>query len=432
MLFSDHWGLFADFLWADIDVDSAMLGDAETISGRLSVEYLFPSNDTGRFFVNAGYGKLRADYDLSSLADFERDMASIGFGQRVKVGNRTNFRWELRYEQSTDDDEGLNGSTVEQGLLLAGFNFGPGGPPTDTDGDGVVDRKDDCPNTPRGARVDENGCPLDSDGDGVFDGIDQCANTPKDWPVDDKGCPADSDGDGVPDGEDACANTPRGAKVDSRGCPVDSDGDGVADGIDKCADTPRGAKVDARGCPKDSDGDGVADGLDRCPNTARGVTVDAQGCAVDSDGDGVPDGVDKCPDTPRGTSVDETGCPKAAPLFETPEQRTLVLEGVYFEVNKADLTPNSLGVLDRVAESLLAWPDVRVEIGGHTDSTGAAEYNKGLSDRRANSVRDYLIGRGVPADQLTAAGYGEEKPVSSNDTKAGRALNRRVELSRRD
>ncbi len=123
---------------------------------------------------------------------------------------------------------------------------------------------------------------------------------------------ADSDGDGVNDNLDKCPNTPKGVEVDSDGCPLDSDGDGVPDYLDKCPNTPKGTKVDKNGCPivveNDSDGDGVTDKLDKCPNTPKGVEVDSNGCPLDSDGDGVPDYLDKCPNTPKGFRVDKNGC----------------------------------------------------------------------------------------------------------------------------
>ncbi len=120
----------------------------------------------------------------------------------------------------------------------------------------------------------------------------------------------DSDGDGVVDRLDQCPDTPRGTNVDYKGCPVksDSDNDGVDDDRDRCPDTPRGVKVDSYGCPLDSDRDGVTDDKDRCPNTPRGVRVDAYGCPLDSDGDGVLNSDDKCPDTPKGAKVNASGC----------------------------------------------------------------------------------------------------------------------------
>jgi outer membrane protein OmpA-like peptidoglycan-associated protein len=214
----------------------------------------------------------------------------------------------------------------------------------------------------------------------------------------------------------------------------DSDGDGVTDARDRCPDTPQGARVDASGCPADSDGDGVYDGLDQCPGTPRGERVDSKGCPSDSDGDGVFDGQDRCPDTPRGTAVDDKGCPekaKAAPLFEG-SKKSLVLEGVNFETNSATLTPTSHATLDRVAESLNDSPDVRVEIAGHTDSMGSAAHNTQLSAARADSVKRYLVSRGVDGSRLSAKGYGENQPIADNATAAGRAKNRRVELNRID
>jgi OOP family OmpA-OmpF porin len=180
--------------------------------------------------------------------------------------------------------------------------------------------------------------------------------------------------------------------------------------------------VDRVGCPLDSDGDGVPDYLDKCPNTPRGVRVDREGCAVpvpsvsDSDGDGVPDNLDKCPDTPKGAKVDERGC-------------WAYLGAVLFEVNKADLRPQVFPALDNAVEVMMKNPDLKVEIQGHTDSTGPAAYNQALSERRARSVYDYLVERGVPSGRLIIKGYGLTRPAYPNTTKEGRAKNRRVEFA---
>ena len=194
------------------------------------------------------------------------------------------------------------------------------GCPLDTDGDGVPDYLDKCPQTPPEAysRINQDGCPIDTDGDGVPDYLDKCPDTPAEafGFIDLNGCPLDTDSDGIFDYKDKCANTPAGVKVDSVGCPLDTDGDGVADYKDKCPETPFAARtmVDSFGCPLDKDLDGVPDYLDLCPNTpveARAF-VDKNGCTLDTDGDGVPDYLDKCPDTPveaRGT-VDQNGCPR--------------------------------------------------------------------------------------------------------------------------
>jgi len=132
--------------------------------------------------------------------------------------------------------------------------------------------------------------------------------------------------------------------------------------------------------------------------------------------------------------VDANGCPierKAAPLFEE-NRKSLILGGVNFETDRAVLTSDSMGVLEKVAASLKDWPEVRVEIGGHTDSTGSDAHNLNLSQRRAEAVRSYLIDQGVDASRLTAKGYGEKKPIADNNAREGRAKNRRVELTRLD
>lgn len=424
-----NWGWFVDGLFTGVDT-AAGLGDADVLSARTGMDFLFNPGRDNRWFATFGIGWSDVDYGAGTGADdFQYSFASYGVGRRILVDGRMRFRWELRADRSFDDEGPFN-DTIVQVHALGTLQWGPGGAPADSDADGVNDRRDRCPGTPIGAIVDTEGCPLDGDGDGVFDGLDRCPDTPAGWPVDADGCAIDTDDDGVLDGEDDCPDTPRGATVDARGCPSDSDGDGVPDGLDACPDTPRGAVVDERGCPLDEDGDGVFDGLDRCPGTPAGVAVDATGCTLDSDGDGVRDDRDRCPGTPRGTAVDADGCPEAK-LFEE-GRRSLVLEGVTFELDSAVLTAGARERLDVVARSLLDWPSVRVEIGGHSDSTGSDRYNLQLSEKRAQSVRDYLISRGVPAEQLTATGYGESRPIADNDSKQGRAINRRVELTRLD
>ena len=177
--------------------------------------------------------------------------------------------------------------------------------------------------------------------------------------------------------------------------------------------------VVAAAVPIDSDGDGVTDDMDQCPGTPAGAIVDARGCELDSDGDGVVDRLDECPDTPQGVEVDEVGCPIIV---------VIELEGVKFRTNSADLLDGADEVLAAQAATLAANPDLLIEVAGHTDSDGDAGYNQQLSQRRAEAVRDYLVGEGVAAENITAVGYGESEPVASNDTAAGKAENRRVEL----
>lgn len=362
---------------------------------------------------------------------------------------------------TTGDEIGMTG----QAQLLVGVSyFMGGGPPRDTDADGVPDRRDGCANTPRGATVDARGCPQDTDRDGVFNGLDRCTDTPANTPVDANGCTRDADRDGIADNTDRCPNTPTGTPVDANGCPRDADGDSVSDNLDRCANTPRGTPVettgDRAGCPRDADGDGVLDPADRCPSTATGTPVDANGCPRDADSDGVHDGIDRCANTAAGTQVDATGCPVArdadtdgvidandrcpatpagrrvdangCPLAEMPAQvgQAMVLRNVTFASGTNRLTAASRPILDQIATAILATPNSRWEIGGHTDSRGSVAVNNRLSQRRAQAVVDYLITKGVSRDALVAVGYGPRNPIAPNTTLAGRAQNRRVEVKR--
>ncbi len=300
----------------------------------------------------------------------------------------------------------------------------------------------------------------DSDGDGILNNRDRCTGTPAGAQVDGRGCPADGDGDGVPNGVDRCPSSGSGALVDATGCGQDSDGDNIADGIDRCADTPTGVLVDAIGCPRDNDGDSIADGLDRCSDTPKGATVDALGCPGDEDGDGTLDGLDRCPRTPAGASVNAAGCAagqqgrqQPAPRVDTsavrPPQprpqpqpqpqpqpsgqamgggRPMVLEGVTFGTGSARLQASAYVVLDSIAKVLAANPSLRVEIGGHTDEGGTPADNMHLSNLRAEAVRNYLVAKGVPFQQMVARGYGSSMPRTPDTTPRGRATNRRVEI----
>jgi len=242
----------------------------------------------------------------------------------------------------------------------------------------------------------------------------------------------DSDGDGIRDKDDHCPDTPAGAVVNVAGCPEDSDNDGVFDGIDQCPDTPAGATVDAYGCPTDSDGDGVLDGLDKCPNTPIGAKVDVDGCPTDSDGDGVYDGIDQCPDTPAHLEVDEFGCPiiTSATEMELLDTGRISTSQIVFTLGSAELASTDNEVLDEIGETLSNWPELMIEIGGYTDSSGSEELNQKLSEQRAQGALDYLVAKypDIDPNQFTVVGYGESNPIADNSTREGRALNRRVEF----
>ncbi|HTS88554.1 MAG TPA: thrombospondin type 3 repeat-containing protein [Gemmatimonadales bacterium] len=271
----------------------------------------------------------------------------------------------------------------------------------------------------------------DSDGDGVYDRYDLCPNTPLGALVDKHGCPTDQDGDGVPDGIDRCPNTPPGAIVDAVGCPMDSDGDGVIDGLDKCPDTPKGALVDDVGCPIDSDQDGVPDGIDRCPLTPRGAVVDSMGCPIDTDGDGVPDGLDKCPNTPPGTPVDADGCPTGPGIAAVDTLATelhYTLPGTVWRLRSAKLEPESYPVLDSIVAVMEATPAATAEVNGYAQDRLVPIDNTRLSKERAEAVRDYLVKKGIEVSRITVFGRGSTVLVVPDTTEAARTTNRRVEI----
>lgn len=256
--------------------------------------------------------------------------------------------------------------------------------------------------------------PKDSDEDGVADEIDHCPDTPG---TDQFGCPVqDTDLDGIPDTEDGCPDLAGSAEMG--GCP-DSDGDGISDQEDQCPDI---AGVESlHGCPvPDSDGDGIPDSEDECPNLAGSS---ATGGCPDTDGDGVKDSEDECPKT-AGTNG--SGCPEVSEATKAILDEAL--KGVQFEPSKDQLKSSSFAVLDNLVTELKDNPTFSLQISGYSDSSGDDQRNLDLSKRRANTVKKYLIQKGIDETRLTADGYGEADPVASNDTPEGRAKNRRVEF----
>jgi outer membrane protein OmpA-like peptidoglycan-associated protein len=281
-----------------------------------------------------------------------------------------------------------------------------GGDKHDEDGDGVPDATDDCPERPEdqdGFR-DEDGCPeLDNDKDGVPDTRDQCGNESEDL-------------DGIQDDD---------------GCPdLDNDGDTLTDDIDECANAPedRDGFQDEDGCPDtDDDKDGLLDARDRCPHQPEDIDgfADEDGCPeLDNDGDEVSDVEDSCPTAPGPRAT--RGCPSAVRIDKA---QIRILQRIEFGMTRAEIDPASLGVLDQVRAALAANPQIkRVRIEGHTDNVGPAQANSSLSQRRAEAVMKYLIGKGLDPARLEAKGWGDERPLVKNDTAANRQMNRRVEF----
>lgn len=252
-------------------------------------------------------------------------------------------------------------------------------------------------------------CGIDTDGDGIIDKRDPCPTEPEDFDGDrdDDGCPeSDRDGDGLDDPVDSCPDEPEDMDgyLDEDGCPdPDNDGDGVRDDIDKCPMTPE-------------DDDGFQDD-DGCPDP-------------DNDGDGIMDPVDKCPNEPEDFDgdKDDDGCPDLYKKIVVTKTRIELKQKVFFKHNKSRIMSKSYELLDEVADVLSKNNALNVRIEGHTDSKASNRYNMKLSQRRANAVKKYLVGAGIEGARLIAKGFGEDVPIDTNDTKEGRARNRRVEF----
>ena len=289
----------------------------------------------------------------------------------------------------------------------------------DSDGDGIPDADDKCPNVPGPAET--NGCP-DTDHDGIIDKDDKCptvAGLPEF-----QGCP-DSDGDGIPDGEDDCPYEK--GTVELKGCP-DRDGDGIPDKADLCPDEKGPAST--FGCP-DRDGDGIADRDDACPD-AKGP-IQYGGCP-DTDNDGIPDNEDKCPTVP-GNAINH-GCPEppldTAKKAEIQKKLSYAAKNIFFETGMATVKPESMKDLDSAVAILKKYDSLKVSIDGHSDNEGDDKSNIELSGQRADAVKNYLIVHGINATRLTSQGFGPSRPIADNNTPEGRAKNRRVEIKIRD
>jgi OOP family OmpA-OmpF porin len=299
------------------------------------------------------------------------------------------------------------------------------------------------------ARLGWNGILIDrdKDGDGIFDRRDACVSQKEDFDgnLDDDGCPDfDNDNDNIPDSLDKCPNEPEDLDnvEDDDGCPdYDNDADMVPDSLDSCLNVAEDHDgfMDTDGCPDyDNDGDMVPDSLDRCPDIPEDIDGfdDKDGCPdIDNDQDGVPDSLDKCPDQigpPENGGCNILESAKAKPRGKEIRSGRVILGGVTFEPQKATIDPNSYIILDEVVSSLIDWPEVKIEIQGHTDRTGNKQEKISLTQARAETVRNYLVNRGISPHRLTAVGKGGGEPIADNTTAAGRAMNNRIEIWRTD
>jgi len=349
-----------------------------SIGGLIGSKWFDPSVHVGggyAFLGKASSGNVNGGLGLT-----------IWFSENIGLSLSSTYKYQFEdgQEELYSFERGNDISVPSHLQHMAGFTFRFGG--KDTDGDGVLDKYDECPELP--GLVELNGCP-DTDGDGIIDPEDDCpfeAGLPEH-----NGCP-DDDGDGVPNHQDACPD--EFGPAENNGCPWgDTDGDGVLDNVDKCPEEAGPAEND--GCPW-----------------------------PDTDGDGVPDHEDECPKIAGPAS--NNGCP------EVEEKHIKELNDygktILFNTGKSTFQEQSYAVLNEMARVMKQFPTAKFVVEGHTDSTGSDKINDPLSLDRAKAVQDYLISQGVKADRLSAEGFGSKRPIDTNKTAAGRANNRRTEV----
>jgi outer membrane protein OmpA-like peptidoglycan-associated protein len=316
------------------------------------------------------------------LGDASAGTINGGFGLTFWLSKQVGLTFTSTYKHSFDDTRVANVDVPTHMQHFAGLTFKFGA--KDTDGDGIYDRLDACPEV--AGPKEFNGCP-------------------------------DTDGDKIIDKDDACPDTAGLAQFN--GCP-DTDGDGVADKDDACPE--EAGLVALGGCP-DKDGDGIADKSDKCPEV-KGPKENG-GCPwPDRDGDKVLDKDDKCPDV-AGTVANQ-GCPEVTE--EAIKRLNDYAKTILFDTAKSSFQKQTYPVLEAITSILKEYPYSNFSIEGHTDSDGKDAANQKLSEDRAAAVKGYLVEHGIATSRLTSAGYGETKPIDSNKTKAGKANNRRVEV----
>ncbi|WP_222982320.1 OmpA family protein [Flagellimonas meishanensis] len=387
---SDHWNILPSVSYVGV---SKYIGDGFSVGARGSInrieklgdavaddlshyaidgtiKYNFLKNTTVDPFVEIGGGYTWVD-------NIGAGTANGGVGVNFWFSENIGLTLQTQYKHAFED------YLIRHFQHMAGISVRFGG--TDTDGDGIYDKDDACPEV---AGLEAfNGCP-DSDGDGIEDGKDDCPNEAGSKEL--NGCP-DADGDGIADKDDACPNEAGLAEL--AGCP-DADGDGVADKDDECPN--EAGPAENNGCPwPDSDGDSVLDKDDQCPQVA-------------------------------GT-VANNGCPEVTE--EVQKQLNDYARTILFDTGKATIKAESTSVMVDIIQILNEYPNAKFTVEGHTDSVGSESNNQRLSEARALSVKDFLVDKGIDAFRLSAVGYGEAKPIATNNTRAGRAQNRRVEIN---
>ena len=376
------------------------------ISGSLNSISNFANNYTFQNSVKYFAGDAMLKYSLAEALNMKKfdPFIGVGFGNtwmddkswlttNGSVGMNYWFSdvWGITAQADAkfnmSDSGGTNTIMLDGGGTMRysfGFSIKFGG--TDTDGDGIYDKHDECPEVP--GLKEFNGCP-DSDGDGIKDSDDACPLLA--GPIEFEGCP-DTDGDGIPNNKDKCPN--KAGLANLGGCP-DGDSDGIIDSKDNCPTVA--GPIENKGCPwPDSDGDSVLDKDDDCPSEAG--------------------------------SVANNGCPEIYPNDKALAQLVDYSRTINFAFDSTEFTDGTPPVLNSIIEILLAYPKANFSVDGHCDNKGSKKVNQKISDKRANAVVKYLTSNGISESRLTAKGYGESAPIDTNDTREGRANNRRVEI----
>ena len=318
----------------------------------------------------------------SFLGDASAGTVNGGLGLTLWFTEQVGLQFQSTYKHSFDDARVANSDVPSHIQHFAGITFKFGG--SDTDGDGIYDREDACP---------------------------EVAGLPEF-----KGCP-DTDKDGIQDSADSCPDV--AGLAEFNGCP-DTDGDGIIDSEDACVDV-KGTKI-MKGCP-DADGDGVDDKDDNCPSV-KGDKANG-GCPwPDTDGDKVLDKDDKCP-TVAGT-IANNGCPEVSD--DTMKKLNDYGKTILFNSGKSSFQKQTIPVLKAMSAILKEYPTAKFSLEGHTDNTGSDALNQKLSEERAAAVKNFLVENGIDASRLSSKGFGESAPVDSNKTAKGKANNRRVEV----
>ena len=348
-------------------VDGLVYKSADLVLRRSFAE----KSSTWEPYAEVGGGYLSLGEDNSMLL-------SLGAGLAYWANDNIGLSYQVNYKDAYED----RGVVHFQHQLGLNIKFGG----VDTDGDGVYDKFDACPEVA---------------------GLEEF-----------QGCP-DTDGDGIIDQDDACPK--RAGSVEMNGCP-DTDGDGLSDIEDACPN--RAGSKEMGGCP-DTDEDGISDKDDTCPEEAG--PAENGGCPwPDNDGDGIPNKDDACPDL-AGIAANN-GCP------ELPQDviATLNTEGsmIRFKAESSQIVgEESAAVITKIKGILDSYPSYEFVVEGHASSDGSKAYNQKLSQERADAVKAALIAAGASEERLSTAAYGEDRPIGDNTTAKGRKSNRRVQFS---